>query len=139
MNLVLEFDGSSLRNPGHAGCAFVLRDAGSVLNIFSKYLGVTTNNVAEYEGLIAGLEFINSLKQKINSVCVRGDSLLVINQMKRRWAVKSTSLLTFYNRAKHLAELIRAKTPHIKFEHHVRSHNQVADNLAKAAAKSKHN
>ncbi|HEX9353416.1 MAG TPA: reverse transcriptase-like protein, partial [Streptosporangiaceae bacterium] len=87
--LVVEADGGSRGNPGPAGYGAVVRDAasGDVLAELSASLGTTTNNVAEYSGLIAGLETAGGLAPGAD-VDVRMDSKLVVEQMSGRWQIK---------------------------------------------------
>lgn len=87
--LVVEADGGSRGNPGPAAYGALVRDAdsGEVLNREGLGIGVATNNVAEYSGLIAGLEMAQALDPQA-AVEVRMDSKLVIEQMAGRWKVK---------------------------------------------------
>ena len=90
--VTIEADGGSRGNPGPAGYgAVVLDDAGSVLAERREAIGTATNNVAEYRGLIAGLEAARELGAA--EVAVRMDSKLVIEQMSGRWKVKHLSLI----------------------------------------------
>ncbi|RAJ70364.1 putative phosphoglycerate mutase [Streptomyces sp. Amel2xB2] len=86
---VIEADGGSRGNPGPAGYGAVVRDAasGEVLRETAEFIGVATNNVAEYRGLIAGLRAAHELDPHA-SVHVRMDSKLVVEQMSGRWKIK---------------------------------------------------
>lgn len=86
---VVEADGGSRGNPGPAGYGAVVRDAasGEVLREVAEFIGVATNNVAEYRGLIAGLRAAHELDPEA-SVRVRMDSKLVVEQMSGRWKIK---------------------------------------------------
>lgn len=86
--LVVEADGGSRGNPGPAGYGALVRDAatGAVLAERSGYLGFATNNVAEYSGLVAGLEAARDIDPAA-SVEVRLDSRLVVEQMSGRWKI----------------------------------------------------
>ncbi|WP_314172510.1 bifunctional RNase H/acid phosphatase [Streptomyces winkii] len=86
---VVEADGGSRGNPGPAGYGAVVRDAGSgeVLRETAEFIGIATNNVAEYRGLIAGLRAAYELDPHA-SVRVRMDSKLVVEQMSGRWKIK---------------------------------------------------
>ncbi len=90
--VVVEADGGSRGNPGPAGYGAVVRDAdtGELLAEASGGLGHTTNNVAEYSGLIAGLRA--ALKEGAVAAEVRMDSKLVVEQMSGRWQVKQPHL-----------------------------------------------
>lgn len=91
--LVVEADGGSRGNPGPAAFGALVRDAdtGEVLNSEGLTLGVATNNVAEYSGLISGLEMARALDPDA-AVDVRMDSRLVIEQMAGRWKVKHPAM-----------------------------------------------
>ncbi|HYP45276.1 MAG TPA: reverse transcriptase-like protein [Propionibacteriaceae bacterium] len=98
--LVVEADGGSRGNPGPAAYGAVVRDAatGDVLVTEGLTIGVATNNVAEYSGLIAGLEMVRILDPGAE-VEVRMDSKLVVEQMAGRWKVKHPSMIPLARRA----------------------------------------
>jgi len=91
-SVVVEADGGSRGNPGNAAYGAVLKDAetGWVLAERAERIGVASNNVAEYRGLIAGLEA--ALDLAADEVDVRMDSLLVVNQMNGIWKVKHEAM-----------------------------------------------
>jgi ribonuclease H / adenosylcobalamin/alpha-ribazole phosphatase len=91
--LIVEADGGSRGNPGPAAFGAVVRDAvtGAVLAEVAETLGVTTNNVAEYRGLIAGLQAARRIDPEA-SVEARLDSRLVVEQMSGRWKIKNAGL-----------------------------------------------
>lgn len=120
--VLLYADGGSRGNPGPSAAGFVVLDEqGIVLQSWNKYLGVTTNNQAEYHGLIAGLEWCK--QQSIKNITVRLDSLLVVNQMKGIYKVKNRDLWALYEAAKKLQETFR----NITFAHVPRELNRLAD------------
>lgn len=88
-NLIIEADGGSRGNPGLAGSGACVIDAdtGEVVLEISKFIGIATNNVAEYLALVAGLEGAYSLNAEAR-ILVRMDSKLVIEQMAGRWKIK---------------------------------------------------
>src|SRR5213083_298525 len=90
--VVVEADGGSRGNPGPAGYGAVVRDAdtGEVLAERAGTLGTTTNNVAEYQGLLAGLRAAAEMGP--SSVEARLDSKLVVEQVSGRWKVKQPHL-----------------------------------------------
>jgi len=103
--LVVEADGGSRGNPGiAAGGAVVLDDAsGDVLSEVGVFVGIASNNVAEYNGLIAGLE--TALQRDPSaSVHVRLDSKLVVEQMTGRWKIKHPDMQVLAGRARALIE-----------------------------------
>ncbi len=101
--LLITADGGSRGNPGPAAYGAVVSDAatGEVLNREGKTLGITTNNVAEYSGLIAGLEMAAAINPDA-TVDVRMDSKLVIEQMAGRWKVKNPAMKELAARAQRL-------------------------------------
>jgi probable phosphoglycerate mutase len=127
--VVVEADGGSRGNPGPAGFGAVVRDAdtGEVLREVASGIGVASNNVAEYRGLIAGLTA--ALDLGADEVDVRMDSLLVVNQMKGDWKVKHAAMKPLASEA---AALVR-RLPSVRFQHIPRAQNSHADRLANEA------
>jgi ribonuclease HI len=130
--VVIEADGGSRGNPGPAGYGAVVKDAatGEVLAERKAGLGHTTNNVAEYSGLIAGLEAAKEIGASM--VDVRMDSKLVVEQMSGRWKIKNLPLQSLAARAKQLTIDFGA----VKFEWVPRENNKHADRLANEAMDS---
>ncbi|MBF6414530.1 bifunctional RNase H/acid phosphatase [Nocardia cyriacigeorgica] len=127
--VIVEADGGSRGNPGPAGYGAVVFDAGHsrILAERMEYLGVTTNNVAEYRGLIAGLEAAAELGAR--EVAVRMDSKLVVEQMSGRWKVKHAAMIPLADRAKRLV----AGFDRVSFQWIPRAENSHADRLANLA------
>jgi ribonuclease HI len=125
----LYFDGSSIGNPGKGGAGAVLYQKNDKENeddkeiwTISRYLGENiTNNVAEYNGLLLGIE--ECVKRGIKKLNVKGDSLLVINQMKGVYKVNAPHLKELYNKAKEFEKTF----DEITFTHVYRSENTRAD------------
>ena len=128
-HVIVEADGGSRGNPGSAGFGAVVLDAetGEVLAERSEGLGVATNNVAEYSGLIAGLQAAAELGASV--VDVRMDSKLVIEQMTGRWQVKHPAMRALALQAKELAGGFDS----ISFQWIPRAQNKRADSLANQA------
>jgi probable phosphoglycerate mutase len=126
---VLEADGGSRGNPGPAGFGAVLLDAetGEVLAERAGGIGRATNNVAEYRGLIAGLQAAQELAP--TEVEVRMDSKLVIEQMAGRWRVRHPDLASLNAEASALA----GSLPSVRFTWVPREANRHADRLANEA------
>jgi broad specificity phosphatase PhoE/ribonuclease HI len=103
-SVLIEADGGSRGNPGHAAYGAVLLDAGSreVIAERGEYIGVATNNVAEYNGLIAGLELYLEHTPEAD-LEVRMDSKLVVEQMSGRWKIKHPDMKPLASRAQSLA------------------------------------
>lgn len=125
---VLYFDGCSKGNPGPGGAGAVLYYKGEEIWGASKFVGIrATNNTAEYGGLILGLQ--EAIIREISDLTVRGDSQLVIKQMRGEYKVKSDKLLELYTNAKTLCECFK----NISYEHVYRDKNKRADELSNMA------
>lgn len=124
----LFFDGVSKSNPGLAGAGAVIYNCEKEIWHGSKFIGKkATNNEAEYNGLIIGLN--KAIKLNIKSLLVNGDSLVVINQMNGKYKCKSDSLLPFYDTAKNLV----TNFDNIQFQHIYRNFNKRAHELSNIA------
>lgn len=128
-HLVVEADGGSRGNPGPAGYGAVVVDPDSdeVLAERRGGLGHTTNNVAEYSGLIAGLKAARELGGHV--VDVRMDSKLVVEQMSGRWQIKNAALRTLAAQARELV----GDFDQVTFAWIPRERNKRADRLANEA------
>ena len=120
----LYFDGCSKGNPGPSGIGAVIYKNGDEISTSCENIGNRTNNESEYCALIIGLE--ESIKLGITSLCVYGDSLLVINQANKVYKVKNENLLVLYDKFRAL----KCKFKYITFTHIYRTHNKRADQLA---------
>ena len=126
--VVAYIDGGSRGNPGPAGYGVRIETAdGELLDEFCKFIGNATNNVAEYRGLIAALDYFRDNRHL--DVVIRSDSELLTRQMTGRYRVRHPKLKTLSERAKKLALNLR----HVKYEHIPRVENEKADALANAA------
>ncbi|WP_336083498.1 bifunctional RNase H/acid phosphatase [Nocardia sp. SSK8] len=127
--VIVEADGGSRGNPGPAGYGAVVFDAdhARVLAERKEYIGVATNNVAEYRGLIAGLAAAAELGARV--VAVRMDSKLVVEQMSGRWKVKHASMIPLAEQARALV----AGFDRVSFTWIPRARNSHADRLANEA------
>ncbi len=121
-------DGASRNNPGPASYGVIIRDpAGRVVFRTGKYLGVRTNNVAEYHALIAALDY--AAAHHIRALRVRSDSELLVRQMKGIYKVKQAHLKPLREQARKLAlGLERFEIEHVR-----REQNSEADALANEA------
>ncbi len=129
MRVVVEADGGSRGNPGPAGYGAVVCDAVSdeVLAERSEGLGIATNNVAEYQGLIAGLRA--ALELGADEVDVRMDSKLVVEQMSGRWKIKHPAMQPLAKEAGEVAREIGT----VRYSWIPRARNTRADRLANLA------
>ena len=126
--IVAHIDGASRGNPGPAAYGVVLRRPdGRLLGELKKYVGRTTNNVAEYYALIAALDYARA--HGIRKLRVRSDSELLVRQMQGRYKVKSPDLRPLHERARRLSQGLA----HFSIEHVPREQNREADRLANEA------
>ena len=128
MKAKLFFDGASKGNPGPAGYGFVIEINNTKIE-GKGYIGISTNNVAEYYGLIEGLQ--RALKEGIKSIEIFADSQLVVKQIKGEYKVKAPHLKPLYSKATEL--LKKFDDAHIFFVG--REKNSEADRLANLAIK----
>jgi ribonuclease HI len=126
-NYVLFFDGCSKNNPGVSGAGAVLYKNGKEMTNISHFLGLQTNNYAEYMALKKGLEL--AVRFSIKNLIVKGDSNLVINQMTGEWKVKHENLIAIHKEIKQLETHFHE----IQYEHVKREYNKRADELANQA------
>lgn len=128
-SFTVEADGGSRGNPGPAGYGAVVRDTetGEVVAETAEYIGVATNNVAEYRGLVAGLKAVHALDPEAE-VRVRMDSKLVVEQMSGRWKIKHPDM-------RPLAAEAKAVFPpgRVRYSWIPREKNKHADRLANEA------
>jgi probable phosphoglycerate mutase len=119
------FDGGARGNPGPAGFGVqIVDDNGQVLAEIAEGIGIATNNVAEYRGLLAALQW--AVDHGVTALHVRGDSLLLIQQMRGAYKVKHEGLIPLHRQARGLCERIGRVT----FEHVRRKQNNDADRLS---------
>jgi ribonuclease HI len=131
VNNKLYFDGCSKGNPGRAGIGAVLYVNDIQVWGSSMYLGIYTNNEAEYNALIFGLQKALEFTENYGTdeLIVYGDSQLVINQMKGVYKVNSENLKKLNSKAVELKNKFR----YIEFQHIYRKYNKEADRLANLA------
>jgi len=128
MAIVAYIDGGARGNPGPAGYGVrVENEHGTLINEFSGFLGSATNNVAEYNGLLAALTYAQENGHR--SVHIKSDSELLVKQMRGEYRVKNAGLQPLYERARAIARGLDRVT----FEHVRREQNKDADRLANLA------
>jgi ribonuclease HI len=124
---VAYIDGGARGNPGPAGYGVRIERADAPVEEFGEAIGVATNNVAEYRGLLAALEWARA--HGIRRLKIRSDSLLLVQQMLGNYKVKHPGLQSLHAKARLLAHEIGR----VEFEHVRRESNVDADRLANAA------
>ena len=129
--LTLYCDGGSRGNPGPAAIGAVVYDTTTdrpqLVATVSECIGVTTNNVAEYRALIAGLEAVAHLHAEV--IHVRADSLLIIKQLRGEWKVKHANMRPLHEEARSLLAAYSV----VDLQHVPRAENIEADTLVNAA------
>lgn len=133
MRFTIYGDGGSRGNPGPAGSGAIIRnETGETVATVSEFLGVATNNVAEYTAVLRALETLAAtLESKATDaeVHVRMDSMLVVKQMTGEWKLKHPGLKPLAARVGELAGLFKS----VSYEHVYRDFNKDADRLANEA------
>ncbi len=121
-------DGGSRGNPGPAAYGVVVRDgSGAIVARLKKYIGQNTNNVAEYFGLIAALDYAQT--HGVRALRVESDSELMVKQMRGQYKVKSEDLKPLFERAKKMSQGLES----FRIEHVYREQNREADALVNQA------
>lgn len=128
MKLIIHSDGGARGNPGPAGIGAIIHDEqGKVVAELSEFIGNTTNNQAEYQALIIGLE--KALALKAEQVDCFLDSELVVKQIKREYKVKNKELAPLFLKVYNLLTQFKQAN----FTHIPREQNKEADRLANEA------
>jgi len=131
-------DGAAQPNPGPAGAGAVLYKNSVKIAEMSEYLGVKTNNQAEYSALLLALDTAAKIKQKFSSLRICSDSLLMVNQTNGLWRVKDVSIASLLSEVKKKIEIIKTKkNASVSLKHINREKNKTADALSVLAIKSK--
>jgi len=121
-------DGGSRGNPGPAAYGVVVRDPrGEIVARLKKYIGNNTNNVAEYFGLIAALDYAQN--HGIRALRIESDSELMVKQMRGQYKVKSEELRPLFERAKKMSQMFES----FRISHVYREQNKEADTLVNQA------
>ncbi len=122
--MTANIDGGARGNPGPAAYGVVVRDTkGNIITELGEYLGLQTNNFAEYSGLLAALEYAH--KENVTALKVFSDSELLVKQMKGLYKVKSPGLVPLFERARSLVRRLQ----YFSVEHVRRERNREADRM----------
>jgi len=128
MSIVAYIDGGARGNPGPAGYGVRIEDdAGTLIDEFHGFLGSATNNIAEYNGLLAALRYAQQHGHR--TIRIKSDSELLVKQMKGEYRVKNAGLQPLYQEARSMADGLER----IVYEHVRREQNKDADRLANLA------
>ena len=120
-------DGASQGNPGEAGIGVIICENDNVIKNMSQYIGIATNNVAEYMALLFGLQ--EALARRIRDLKINTDSELLCKQIKGEYRVKDATLKLFHRLAKHLLTNFEK----VDIANIPRENNKGADKLAETA------
>jgi ribonuclease HI len=137
--LTLHTDGGARGNPGPSAAGIVFHDPGDqVLHSFSKYLGVTTNNQAEYQALVLALQYLQdnlSIFPEVSELHVFMDSELIINQLNGKYKIKHPDIIPL---ARQVFGVIQLLPFPVTFTHVPRSQNSDADALVNQELDKQH-
>jgi ribonuclease HI len=123
-------DGGSRGNPGISGIGYVIKNENEVIYQNSKFIGVTTNNRAEYTALIEAVTTLLNLNLIYNQVNFYSDSELMVRQLNGLYKVKSPNVLDLYGQVRTLLSRLNCN---YQFIHILRNKNFLADQLANSA------
>ncbi len=125
-------DGASRNNPGPAGAGVVIFKDDTLIQEYGYYLGIKTNNQAEYLALLLGIYHSKQLMHPHDIVYIVSDSELLVRQLQGRYAVKHHELKKLFGLAKQLLEGVSCKVQHV-----LRTENTEADRMANQGVDSK--
>lgn len=130
MKLIINTDGGARGNPGHGAAGYVVKDdSGRVLIKSGCYLGVTTNNDAEYQAITKALGAVLQKYHQVEEIEIKADSLLVIKQLNNEFKVKNNHLRELFDQIKTQEKGIKK----ITYTHIPREQNYQADLLVNQA------
>jgi ribonuclease HI len=122
--MIANIDGGARGNPGPAAFGVVIRNSkGELVAELSDYLGLQTNNFAEYSGLLAALDY--AVRENCPSLKIYSDSELLVRQMQGRYKVNNLALQQLFARAQSLVRKLQS----FQIEHVLRERNKEADRL----------
>ena len=124
MSYKIYTDGACRGNPGPSGIGAIILKGDKVVHEISKFIGTVTNNVAEYEALLAALDYC--VKKKLSPVEILADSQLMIRQLSGQYKVKHPNMIPLYERAKEYLKHLKCEG----FTHVPREENTHADRLS---------
>jgi len=124
--IVIRTDGGALRNPGPAASAFVVENGERIMCLHSEYIGIATNNVAEYKAVIMALEYVKE-KFGTEEILIFSDSQLMVKQLNGEYKVKASGIIPLYSRAKKMMNEMNVFINWVP-----RSENKMADSLVGA-------
>lgn len=132
MTLTIYTDGASRGNPGKAAYGFVVFDNKIRVHEEGGYIGINTNNVAEYTAVLKSLEYANRIFRKATEIIFFMDSRLVVEQLSGRFKIKSENLIPLITQIRELEQ----KYKQVSYTHVPRAKNYLADAQANLALDS---
>lgn len=137
MNLKIYSDGGARGNPGHAGIGFLIFEGSSLVFAYQKYIGQTTNNVAEYSAVYEALNYLNLQQKNTQNISLYLDSELVVKQLSGIYKIKKPHLIVLCQKVQQLIfQLQKQGLKKISFYHIPREENKQADYLVNQAIDS---
>lgn len=134
MKLIIFTDGASRGNPGHSSYGFTISsDVGKVLHKEGGYLGINTNNFAEYSAVLAALEYVKKNFKLLPAIDFYMDSKLVVEQLSGRFKIKSLNLKGLISQIRDIEKSLAD----VSYTHVPREKNKIADSLANLALDSR--
>jgi ribonuclease HI len=136
MDLIINTDGASRGNPGPAAYGYIIKTAdGVILHQEGQTLGETTNNVAEYTGVLRAFEYVNEHYQKKapHNITLVADSMLVVRQLEGKFKIKNERLKLIFDAIK----ILEFSLGRVEYKHTLRAGNFIADRLANQALDAK--
>lgn len=134
MKIIIYTDGASRGNPGHSSYGFSIKDdKGRILYEEGKYIGIATNNFAEYSAVLNAMDYVSQNFPKSVEVNFFMDSKLVAEQLSGRYKIKSPNLIALIYKIKDFQDGIKE----ITYTHVPREQNKIADALANQALDSR--
>ncbi len=124
-DIIVRTDGGSNPNPGPAGSAFIVEEDGKIRCAHCEYIGIATNNEAEYMAILMALEYLKTHFSQKN-IKILSDSQLVVRQMKGEYKVKAGNLLSIREKIYELSKGMK-----VEFEWNERKENKIADLLVR--------
>jgi len=128
-NVTIFTDGGSRGNPGHSAYGFVIYKNGGKLFSEGSYLGIQTNNFAEYTAVIKALDWIKNTLTGASKITLYCDSLLVASQLSGKYKVKHPVIKQLVRKVK----VIESFLPEVNYRHVPREQNKEADSLVNQA------
>lgn len=130
VELVLNTDGGSRNNPGNAAIGFVISDTtGNVLETQKKYIGIATNNEAEYQALLSGVQHIANFYPDCHALTIYADSELMVKQIRGEYKIRESHLKVFADAIHQTLKSFKS----YKIIHILRAKNKLADKLVNEA------